>query len=177
MPEEPRWLNAGETDAWIDLAKLMFNLPTALDAQLLRDNRLTLFDYFVLSTLSMTPGRTMRLSGLADHIGSSLSRLSNVVKRLEERGLLRRGPDPENPRYTRAVLTDAGWDVVVAAAPGHVAAVRRYLIDGLTEHQVNVLREVACHVAAQLEAAVTERSPSQHADERRSTSARGKSLG
>jgi len=144
VPEEPRWLNARETDAWLALAKLIFNLPSALDAQLLRDSKLTLFDYFVLSTLSMVPGRTLRLSELASHIGSSLSRLSNVVKRLEQRGLLVRAPDPENPRYTRATLTEAGWDVVVAA-------VRRYIIDGLTREQINVLREVACHVTERLE--------------------------
>lgn len=151
MPDEPRWLNECERDAWVALAKLIFNLPGALDAQLLRDSKLTLFDYFVLSTLSMTPGRTLRLSDLACHIGSSLSRLSNVVKRLEQRDLLRREPDPENPRYTRAVLTDAGWDVVVAAAPGHVAAVRRYVIDGLTEQQIDVLRDIACHVTRRIE--------------------------
>ncbi|MGN9914088.1 MarR family winged helix-turn-helix transcriptional regulator [Phytohabitans sp. LJ34] len=156
MPDEPRWLTDCERDAWIALAKLVFNLPGALDAQLLRDSRLTLFDYFVLSNLSMTPGRTQRLSDLAGHIGSSLSRLSNVVKRLEQRDLLRREPDPENPRYTRAVLTDAGWDVVVAAAPGHVAAVRRYVIDGLTEQQVNVLRDIACHVTQQIDKAAEE---------------------
>lgn len=156
MPDEPRWLNECERDAWVALAKLIFNLPGALDAQLLRDSKLTLFDYFVLSSLSMTPGRTLRLSDLASHIGSSLSRLSNVVKRLEQRDLLRREPDPENPRYTRAVLTDAGWDVVVAAAPGHVAAVRRYVIDGLTEQQVDVLRDIACHVTRQIENAAEE---------------------
>ncbi|MEV4537789.1 MarR family transcriptional regulator [Asanoa sp. NPDC049518] len=153
MPDEPRWLTDDERDAWIALARLVFNLPGALDAQLLRDSKLTLFDYFVLSNLSMAPGRTMRLSDLASHIGSSLSRLSNVVKRLEQRDLLRRSPDPESSRYTRAELTDAGWDVVVAAAPGHVAAVRRYVIDGLTEQQVEVLREVACHVMRQIEKA------------------------
>lgn len=156
VPDEPRWLTDCERDAWIALAKLVFNLPGALDAQLLQDSRLTLFDYFVLSNLSMTPGRTQRLSDLAGHIGSSLSRLSNVVKRLEQRDLLRREPDPENPRYTRATLTDAGWDVVVAAAPGHVAAVRRYVIDGLTEQQVNVLRDIACHVTQQLDRAAEE---------------------
>ncbi len=156
MPDEPRWLNDCERDAWFALAKLVFNLPAALDAQLLRDSRLTLFDYFVLSGLSMAPGRTQRLSDLAAHIGSSLSRLSNVVKRLEQRGLLRREPDPDNPRYTRAVLTEAGWDVVVAAAPGHVAAVRRYVIDGLTEHQIDVLRDVACHVMQLIDKATAE---------------------
>lgn len=153
MPDEPAWLTDREREAWIALAKLTFNLPSALDAQLLRDNNLTLFDYFVLSALSMAPRRTLRLSDLAGQISSSLSRLSNVVKRLEQRGLLRRAPDPESPRYTIAVLTDAGWDLVVAAAPGHVAAVRRYVIDGLTEQQIDVLREVACHVAQQIAAA------------------------
>jgi DNA-binding MarR family transcriptional regulator len=151
VAEEPRWLNECEREAWIALARLMFNLPTALDAQLQCDNQLTLFDYFVLSTLSMTPERTLRLSDLARRIGSSLSRLSNVVKRLEQRGLLYRAPDPENSRYTRATLTDEGWDLVVAAAPGHVAAVRRYIIDGLTREQVEVLRDVACHVMRRLE--------------------------
>ncbi|WJK33571.1 MarR family transcriptional regulator [Solwaraspora sp. WMMA2065] len=150
MPDEPQWLTDREREAWLALAKLMFNLPSALDAQLLRDNDLTLFDYFALSVLSMTPGRTLRLSDLAGQLSSSLSRLSNVVKRLERRGLLRREPDADNPRYTTAVLTDAGWELVVAAAPGHVAAVRRYVIDGLTDHQIDVLREIACHVARNL---------------------------
>ncbi|MCZ7420020.1 MULTISPECIES: MarR family transcriptional regulator [unclassified Micromonospora] len=153
MPEEPRWLNECEREAWLALASLMFKLPGALDAQLLRDHNLTLFDYFVLSGLSMAPGRTLRLSALASQINSSLSRLSNVVKRLEQRGLLRREPDPENPRYNRAVLTGAGWDLVVAAAPGHVAAVRRFVIDGLTEEQVTALREVACRVTHQIDEA------------------------
>ena len=156
MPEEPRWLQNWERDAWLALASLIFKLPGALDAQLLRDNKLTLFDYFVLSSLSMTPGRTRRLSDLAHGVSSSLSRLSNVVKRLEQRGLLRREPDPERPRYTTAVLTDAGGDLVVAAAPGHVAAVRRYVIDGLTKEQVEVLREVACHVAARVDGSCAE---------------------
>lgn len=156
VADEPRWLNECEREAWLALAKLMFNLPSALDAQLLCDCQLTLFDYFVLSKLSMTPGRTLRLSELARRIGSSLSRLSNVVKRLEQRGLLYRAPDPENSRYTRATLTDAGWDLVVAAAPGHVAAVRRYVIDGLTGEQIDVLRDIACHVMRRLNEAAEE---------------------
>jgi DNA-binding MarR family transcriptional regulator len=144
--DERRWLNDDELGAWMALASLIFKLPSALDAQLLRDNNLTLFDYFVVSQLSMTPGRAMRLSDLAVAVTSSLSRLSNAVKRLEQRGLLRREPDPENARYTTAVLTDAGWDLVVQAAPGHVGAVRRYVIDGLTGEQIQMLRDVACHV-------------------------------
>jgi len=33
-----------------------------------------------------------------------------------------RNPDPDDGRYTNAVLTDAGYDLVVATAPGHVSA-------------------------------------------------------
>ena len=151
MSQDVQWLNDQELEAWRSLAKLMFRLPAALDAQLLRDNNLTLFDYFMLSGLSMSPGRAMRMSELAATVGSSLSRLSNVVKRLEQRGLLRREPDPENGRYTNAILTEAGWDLVVAAAPGHVGAVRRYIIDGLTDDQITALRSVACHVTERLD--------------------------
>ncbi|WP_307825060.1 MarR family winged helix-turn-helix transcriptional regulator [Micromonospora qiuiae] len=158
MPEEPQWLNDREREAWLALASLMFKLPGALDAQLLRDSDLTLFEYFVLSGLSMAPGRALRLSDLAGQVSSSLSRLSNVVKRLERRGLLCREPDPESPRYTRALLTDAGWNLVVAAAPGHVAAVRRYVVDGLTGEQITVLREVACHVTERVKEAAAEES-------------------
>jgi DNA-binding MarR family transcriptional regulator len=150
MADEPRWLTDWERDAWLALASMMFRLPSALDAQLLRDNNLTLFDYFVLSLLSMSPGRTLRLSEMANQINSSLSRLSNVVKRLERRGLLRREPDPGNPRYATATLTDAGMDLVVVAAPGHVAAVRHYVMDGLDKQQAEVLRQVACQVARRI---------------------------
>ncbi|XVU21516.1 MarR family winged helix-turn-helix transcriptional regulator [Actinoplanes sp. CA-054009] len=152
MQAEPRWLDDQEREAWISLSQLVFLLPSALDAQLLRDNNITLFDYMVLSGLSMSEGRTLRMSELARMIASSLSRLSNVVKRLETRGLLRREPDPCNGRYTVAILTDDGWDLVVKAAPGHVEAVRRYVIDGLTDDQVKVLRQVACHVTARIQA-------------------------
>jgi DNA-binding MarR family transcriptional regulator len=150
MADEPRWLTDWERDAWLALASMMFRLPSALDAQLLRDNDLTLFDYFALSLLSMSPGRTLRLSEMANQINSTLSRLSNVVKRLERRGLLRREPDPGNPRYATATLTDAGMDLVVVAAPGHVAAVRHYVMDGLDKQQAEVLRQVACQVARRI---------------------------
>lgn len=150
MPEDVRWLTGEERVAWLALADLMIRLPAALDAQLLRDNNITLFDYLVLSALSMAPARTMRMSELARLNSSSLSRLSNVVKRLEQRGLMRREPDPENARYTNAILTEAGWELVVAAAPGHVGAVRRYVIDGLTGEQIQALRSVACHVTARI---------------------------
>src|ERR1700759_229917 len=115
---EPRWLSGPEQEAWKAVSALMLQLPGPLDAQLQQDSGLTLFEYLVLSSLSMAPDRTSRMSGLARLANGSQSRLSNVAKRLEERGWLVRQPDPKDGRVNVAPLTDPGWDVVPGAGPG-----------------------------------------------------------
>jgi DNA-binding MarR family transcriptional regulator len=111
----------------------MLRLPAALDAQLQRDAGISAFEYQVLSGLSTAPGRTMRMSRLAALTEGSLSRLSQVVARLEKRGWI---------RYTLAILTGTGWDTVTAAAPGHVAEVNRLIFDPLTKGQQRQLRDI-----------------------------------
>ena len=142
MPDEqePNWLDDEEMDAWIQVAIALARLPHALDAQLLRDAQLTHFEYEVLAALSEAPKRTLRMSELAEMSYGSLSRLSHVVRRLEKRNWVRRFQCPEDGRYTNAVLTDEGWEKVVATAPGYVANVRRLVIDRLTRAQ---LRQVS----------------------------------
>ena len=93
--------------------------------------------------LSEAPERTLRMSALAQRTNASLPRLSHVVRRLEDRGLVSRTPCPDDRRATNARLTDRGWDLVVAAAPGHVDTVRRYVVDPLTSRQVDELRGIA----------------------------------
>lgn len=139
--DEPQWLDAEEQATWMVLAVLMIQLPAALDAQLQRDAEISHFEYQVLAGLSMTPERTLRMSVLAEFATASLSRLSHTVKRLEKQGWVRRTTDPDDGRCTLAVLTDAGWDKVVATAPGHVAEVRRLVFDSLTKAQQRQLRE------------------------------------
>ncbi len=121
---------------------MFLQLPGPLDAQLQRDSGITLFEYLVLSYLSMAPHRTLRMSELAEVANGSLSRLSNVAKRLEQRGWLRREPDPCDGRYTVAHLTDSGWQLVRDAAPGHVDTVRQLVIDPLTDAQLRTLSAV-----------------------------------
>jgi DNA-binding MarR family transcriptional regulator len=83
------------------------------------------------------------MSELAYLANGSLSRLSNVVKRFEQRGWVERSPDPEDGRYTIAALTDAGFDVVAAAAPVHVRAVRECVLDPLDEDDQRALARIA----------------------------------
>jgi DNA-binding MarR family transcriptional regulator len=83
------------------------------------------------------------MSELAFLTAGSLSRLSNVVKRFEQRGWMERSPDPHDGRYTIAALTDAGYDVVVAAAPIHVRAVREAALDHLDATDQRALARIA----------------------------------
>jgi DNA-binding MarR family transcriptional regulator len=139
---EKRWLTDDERVAWVRLAAVLELLPGVLDTQLRRDAGLSHFEYFVLAMLSEAPGRTLRMTSLASRTNATLPRLSHVVRRLEERGLVRRFPCPEDGRATNAQLTDEGWATVVAAAPGHVANVRQQVIDALDADQVRQLAEI-----------------------------------
>ncbi|MFG1924248.1 MarR family winged helix-turn-helix transcriptional regulator [Cryptosporangium sp. NPDC048952] len=134
-PEEP-WLDADQQRTWLRLAGLLIKLPAALDTQLQRDAGVSHFEYMVLSRLSEAPNRTLRMSQLAELANGSLSRLSHVVKRLELRGWVRRQPCVEDGRATNAVLTEEGWEKVVATAPGHVATVRSLVVDPLTPEEL-----------------------------------------
>jgi len=138
----PRWLDAREREAWVRLGSLIQLLPAALDTQLRRDSDLTHFEYWVLAMLSEAPDRTLRMTALAERTSSTLSRLSHVVSRMEERGLVERRPCPSDRRATNATLTDGGYAKLVETAPGHVEAVREYVFDALTPEQVDQLTEI-----------------------------------
>jgi DNA-binding MarR family transcriptional regulator len=136
------WLDDEERAAWLRLVAVVELLPGVLDSQLRTEANLSHFEYFVLAMLSEAPERTLRMTSLARRTNATLPRLSHVTRRLEERGLVERFPCPEDGRATNARLTDAGWNVVAAAAPGHVGAVRRHVLDPLSREQIGQLREI-----------------------------------
>lgn len=140
---DTQWLEEEQLDAWVKLIAVVELLPGVLDSQLRRDAGLTHFEYFVLAMLSEAPERTLRMAALAQRTNATLPRLSHVVRRLEDRDLVVRSPCPDDGRATNARLTDAGWAEVVSAAPGHVANVRRHVIDALTPEQVTQLTKIA----------------------------------
>ena len=148
---ETTWLTDAERASWVRLVAVLELLPGVLDAQLRRDAGLTHFEYYVLAMLSEADERTLRMTGLAAQTNATLPRLSHVVRRLEERGLVARLPCPEDARATNARLTDAGWDAVVAAAPGHVATVRASVIDALSAEQVAQLASISDAILARID--------------------------
>jgi DNA-binding MarR family transcriptional regulator len=144
--EQPRWLSDKQQRAWRKFAAVFTVLPAALDTQLQRDADLTHFGYWVLAVLSEQRGHALRMSDLATRSNASLSRVSHVVARLEERGWVRREPSPEDRRGNVAVLTDAGHEKIVDVAPGHVETVQSLVFDALTEQQVGQLDEICAAV-------------------------------
>jgi DNA-binding MarR family transcriptional regulator len=142
------WLSDEQQAAWRPVVALLLRLPAALDAELQRDAGINHFDYLVLSGLSEAPDRTLRMSELAAMANSSLSRLSHVVSRLEARGWVRRESCPGDGRFINAVLTEEGWQKVVATAPGHVTAVRDLLVDTLTKEEFAQFGVIAAKVLA-----------------------------
>ena|ERR1051325_5753895 len=154
---EPSWLTDEEMAAWEPLAALLVKLPPALDAQVQRDIGVNHFEYGVLAYLAKTSDRRLRLRDLAARIGGSLSRVSHVVKRLEQRGWVVREPTPDDSRYADVVLTDAGFEAGAMAAPGHVATVRRLVIDQLSPTQLRYVRSICTRVVDQINTDEVER--------------------
>jgi DNA-binding MarR family transcriptional regulator len=146
-----RWLTGEQQETWRAWLTVSELLPRALDAQLQRDAGISHAAYVVLAMLSESPTRSRRMSDLARRANQSQSRLSHTVARLEERGWVRRERAADDGRGSLAVLTDDGWDVVVAVAPGHVDAVREAVFGPLTAEQTRVLGEALETIVAKLD--------------------------
>jgi DNA-binding MarR family transcriptional regulator len=158
-----RWLDEREERAWRGYRRMRRLLDLALARELARDANLSEPDYDVLSDLSETPDQRLRLSELADRMLWSRSRLSHHITRMQQRGLVVREGCPADGRGSIVALTPAGRRAVEAAAPAHVAAVRRHLVDLLTPAEVDALgaltHRVVAHLAAAPPATPTDSAP------------------
>jgi DNA-binding MarR family transcriptional regulator len=146
-----QWLSDDELAAWLSIVRLVTWLPWSIDQQLQRDAGLAMVEYQVLAMLSQSPQRTLRMSTLAEVTNASLSRLSHLVKRLEARELVRREPDPSDGRFTTAILTDAGFELLASAAPQHVAQVRSLVVDVLSAEQLRRMGRDADRITARID--------------------------
>jgi DNA-binding MarR family transcriptional regulator len=147
----PRWLNREEEAAWRAIAQVIVKLPWALECQLQRDAGLSFLEYHVLARLSEDPEHTLRMSELAMLTNASLSRLSHLVKRLELRDLVRREADPADGRFTNAIMTKAGYKLLVASAPAHVARVRSLVVDALSSAELRQLHDASERLLSRIE--------------------------
>jgi DNA-binding MarR family transcriptional regulator len=144
---DTRWLDTHEQRVWRTWLSAVRAVSEAVESDLQRDADMPHTYYEVLVRLSESPGRGLRMSALAHAAGSSRSRLSHAVDRLAERGWVQRVTCDTDGRGQVAVLTDAGYEALVEAAPNHVESVRRALFDRLTPEQVSALGEIGAALA------------------------------
>ncbi|WP_125773405.1 MarR family winged helix-turn-helix transcriptional regulator [Antribacter gilvus] len=146
--DEVRWLDADQQDIWRSYLEGTARFVEALESIHAAELPLSLGEYGLLVKLSEQPDRTLRMSALADGLVVSRSRLSHTVARMEERGLVYRCAASGDRRGVNCRLTDAGYAALVDAAPGHVRAVRRLMVDVLEPEEFEVLGRVMAKVAA-----------------------------
>ncbi len=148
MNTTTRWLTAQEQHTWRLFVQACQSVFAATDTQLVRDSGIPHGYYEILVHLSEAPCRALRMTELARASTYSKSRLSHAVARLEERGWVLRRDCPTDRRGQIAQLTDEGYAALAAAAPGHVAQVRKSLIDVLTPEQVRQLGVISAAIVA-----------------------------
>lgn len=156
LGSSPRWLTEDEAKAWRALRGLGAPLNSVLNRQLTRESGLSMADYEVLVVLSEASGSRLRARELGRLTGWEKSRLSHHITRMEARGLVTREGDSSDGRGAVVVLTPFGRETIVGAAPGHVVAVRHYVIDHLTHDQLRTLGEIGDIVQARLVEACVE---------------------
>lgn len=143
MPEnaEPRWLDDDQQRNW----RAFLSGNTRINEHLelaLRPFGLDLAEYEILVQLSEAERRSLRMSDLAQNARQSRSRLTHTVSRMEAKGLVSRRACPSDRRGVIATLTEAGWNLIVAAAPAHVQSVREVLVDRVTPDDFEALGRV-----------------------------------
>jgi DNA-binding MarR family transcriptional regulator len=136
---DARWLTDQEMLAWRSYIVATMGLRQRLHRELADAHGISLTDYEVLVVLDLQPDHRLRMSELATMLGSTKSRLSHQIGRMEDAGLVRRVPDPEDKRGVVAALASAGEAMLEEAAPTHVEGVRTHLIDLLTPEEQTVI--------------------------------------
>jgi DNA-binding MarR family transcriptional regulator len=144
------WLTPNEMAAWRTYIETYADLVAAIERDL-AEYDLTLGDYQVLVYLSEAGERSMRMCDLADRLQLSPSGLTRRLDGLVKAGLVTRDPSNEDRRVMLARLTDAGFEVLSSAAPGHVDSVRRHIFDHLDDAQVEAMASIFAAISKGLD--------------------------
>jgi DNA-binding MarR family transcriptional regulator len=123
---------SAEEEAFVRaFGRALLTVPRALDADLLREQRMSGNEYNALMHLSEAPGRRLRMSDLAAASTLSLSGMTRIMNRLEALGLVQRERCASDGRGLEAVLTDAGLERLRQAWPTHLNSVRQHILHHL----------------------------------------------
>ncbi len=137
--ENVGWLSPHESHAWRTFVAAHGRLLGHIDAAMSAQTSLTLAEYEVMVHLAESPDWRMRMNELADDCGLSPSGLTRRFDCMVRRGFVERARCDADRRGVFAVLLPRGHEVLVQATPTHVASVRRYFLDVLSQGELEMI--------------------------------------
>src|SRR5829696_5302488 len=146
------WLAEDEQRAWRSIIRMHAQLAAALAQGLKTDSDMSISDYEVLAILSEAPDGVLRARELRCELQWEKSRLAHHLRRMEQRGYVRRDACADDARAPLVCVTDTGLAAIRAAAPAHVARVRELFFAALTPAQAHAMREATDAVLTNLAA-------------------------
>ena len=149
--QTPLWLSPAEQHAWRSFIRVHQKLSAALVRDLQAHSKLSGADFEILVALTDAPDGRQRFQELAKAVDWEQSRLSHQITRMIKRGLVAREECAEDGRGVFVVLTPAGRKVITAAAPHHVATVRRLVIDALSPDELATLGQISQRILDQMD--------------------------
>jgi len=137
------WLNEEDHHTWRSMLRMHAQLTAALAQALKVDSAMSISDYEVLAILSEASDGAVRARELRNELQWEKSRLAHHIRRMEQRGYVRRDTCTDDLRAPLISLTEAGFTAIRSAAPAHVTRVRELFFSALTPAQARAMREAA----------------------------------
>jgi len=151
MNDETQWLSPREQHAWRAYIRLNQKLFARIGSELQTESKLSGADFAILVALTDEPADRLRFQELAKAIDFEQSRLSHQIARMIKRGLVAREECAEDGRGAFVTITDQGREVIETAAPKHVAAVRRLVLDAITPEDLDALGDISTRIIKHLD--------------------------
>jgi DNA-binding MarR family transcriptional regulator len=129
-------LDIAEQKSWQNYLNAALRMYAILNIRMLEKHQLPLSDVRLLHVLSSFPNGTARMRQLAEGLPAPGSRLTRQTRRLETRGLLRRGTSPDDRRGVVATITEEGRVAANEATISYAEEIRKNFIDRLSRSQV-----------------------------------------
>ncbi|GAA2147520.1 MarR family winged helix-turn-helix transcriptional regulator [Glycomyces algeriensis] len=151
MNDETQWLSPREQHSWRAFIRLNQKLTARLGSELQTQSKLSGPDFAILVALTDDSAGRLRFQELAKAIDFEQSRLSHQIARMIKRGLVAREECAEDGRGAFVTITDQGRETIEAAAPKHVAAVRRLVLDAIPPEDLDALGDIAARIIRHLD--------------------------
>jgi DNA-binding MarR family transcriptional regulator len=136
---EPK-LEPAQLGAYFALMEVAGLLRHGVEQQLRDAGALSYVQFQLLARLGLdSPTGSLRMTDLADGVVYSRSGLTYQAGLLDQAGLVKRVPSPDDERGVMVTITDAGRERLAQVLPGHVEVLRELFLKPLSGADVDTL--------------------------------------